>query len=350
LPVQPERLTAKEEISSFYRQLIERIQAVPGVISASVATGIPLQGAFGVPFSIVGKPVDNPSQRPGARFNMVSAEYFETFGMRITRGRAFTEQDGAGSVPVAIVNETLAKRYFAHADPLTQRLVVEQRVPGATKPGPGIEWQIVGVSADVRSAGPKNDVRPEIHVPFWQLPWPSARMAIRTAGDPMSVQQSIAAVIRSMDPDLPMANVRTMEQIVDLSFVSDRFNTALFGSFAAVALLLAAFGIYGVMSFAVAQRTHEIGLRIALGAGRSRVLWQVLREGMTTALLGTVLGSAGAYFVVRAMHGMVFGVALLAPTAFIIVAVALLGAALLACLVPAARAASVDPMVALRQE
>jgi putative ABC transport system permease protein len=270
--------------------------------------------------------------------------------MRITQGREFTEQDSAGGLPVAIVNETLAKRYFANADPLTQRLVVEQLVPGATKPGPGIEWQIVGVSADVRSAGPKNDVRPEIHVPFWQSPWPRTRMAVRTSGDPMSLQQSVAAVIRSMDPDLPMGNVRTMEQIVDLSFVSDRFNTALFGSFAAVALLLAAFGIYGVMSFAVAQRTHEIGLRIALGAGRGRVLWQVLREGMTTALLGTVLGSAGAYFVVRAMHGMVFGVALVAPTAFIVVALALLGAALLACLVPATRAASVDPMVALRQE
>ena len=350
LPVQPERLTGTEEINSFYRQLVERIQAVPGVMSAAVATGIPLRGGFGVPFSIVGQPVDDPSQRPGARFNRVSADYFETFGMRITRGRAFTEQDGEGSVPVAIVNETLAKRHFGNADPLTQRLVVERRLPGATKPEPGIEWQIVGVSADVRSAGPKDDVRPEIHVPFWQRPWPQAGMAIRTAGDPMSVQRSIAAVIHSMDPDLPMANVRTMEQIVDLSFVSDRFNTALFGSFAAVALLLAAFGIYGVMSFAVAQRTHEIGLRIALGAGRGRVLWQVLREGMTTAVLGTVLGSAGAYFVVRAMHGMVFGVALVAPTAFIIVALSLLGAALLACLVPATRAASVDPMVALRQE
>jgi putative ABC transport system permease protein len=320
------------------------------VISASVATGLPLLGGFGRPFSIAGKPLDNPAQRPGARFNMVSAGYFKTMGIEITRGRAFTDQDRLGTLPVAIVNETLAKRYFGDADPLTQRLVVEQFIPGTTKPGPAIEWQVVGVSADVRSSGAKSDLRPEIHVPFWQSPWPRARMAIHTGGDPASVQQSIAAVVRSMDPELPMANVRTMEQAVALSMVGDRFNTALFGSFAAVALLLAAFGIYGVMSFAVAQRTHEIGLRMALGAGRGRVLWQVLREGMTTALAGTVFGSVGAYLVTRAMRGMVFGVDVLAPTAFIIVALALVGAALLACLVPAARAASVDPMVALRQE
>jgi putative ABC transport system permease protein len=153
-----------------------------------------------------------------------------------------------------------------------------------------------------------------------------------------------------VDPDLPMADVKTMDQLVHESLAGDRFSTALFGSFAAVALLLAAVGIYGVMSFVVSQRTHEIGLRMALGAGRARVLWQILQEGLGTALVGIVLGSFGAYWVGRAMQGMVFGVGTIDPVAFSIVALTLLTSSLVACLVPARRAASVDPMTALRQE
>jgi putative ABC transport system permease protein len=166
----------------------------------------------------------------------------------------------------------------------------------------------------------------------------------------MTVHQSIAAVVQSMDPDLPMADVRTMEQILSDSMAADRFNTALFGSFAAIALLLAAVGIYGVMAFAVAQRTHEIGVRMALGAGRRRVVAQVLREGMTTTLIGVVLGSVGAYYVARSMQSIVQGVGAVDPTAYVAVTLTLLGAALVACFVPAARAASVDPMIALRRE
>jgi putative ABC transport system permease protein len=173
---------------------------------------------------------------------------------------------------------------------------------------------------------------------------------VRTAADPLALHQPIAAVVRSIDPDLPMADVKTMDQVIADSTSRARFTTILFGAFAFVALVLAALGIYGVMAFAVAQRTHEIGLRIALGAGRSRVVRQVLRDGMTTALLGTLIGSAGAYFVARGMRGMVPGVGPGDPTAFIVVAATLIGAALVACLVPASRAASVDPMTALRQE
>jgi putative ABC transport system permease protein len=153
-----------------------------------------------------------------------------------------------------------------------------------------------------------------------------------------------------MDADLPMANVKTMEQVVEESMAGDRFTTILFGSFAVVALLLAALGIYGVMSFVVAQQTHEIGLRMALGAGRGRVLWDVLRDGMSTALVGAVVGCAGAYAVGRAMRGLVYGVGVVDPTAFTIVTATLLAAAFLACLLPARRAAGVDPMVALREE
>jgi putative ABC transport system permease protein len=351
LPVPNEKLTGPEQVSTFYEQLLARVQAVPGVLSASVSTGMPVSGTgFGMPFTIVGKPVKDPGQRPGAGFNMVTPDYFKTFGIRITRGRAFTEQDRAGSVPVAIVNDVFVSRYFKGVDPLTQRLLVEQLIPGVTKLGPAIEWQIVGVYAKVRNAGPKDDGFPEIDVPFWQSPWPGTVMAVRSAGAASGMQQGIAAAIRASDADLPMADVKTMEQLVHESMAGDRFMTVLFASFAAVALALAAFGIFGVMSFVVAQRTHDIGLRMALGAGRRRVLTEVLREGMGTALVGVVVGTAGAYGVGRAMQGMVYGVGNFDLTAFFLVVIALLGSALAACLIPARRAASVDPMVALREE
>ncbi len=351
LPVPNGRLTGGPQIYAFYRQLIERLQAVPGVTSVSASTGMPVLGTgFGMPFEIAGTPVADPSKRPGAGFSMVTPGYFKTFGIEIKRGREFTEQDRAGGLHVAIVNQTFVTKYFPHIDPLTQRLVIEELIPGVTKLGPKIEWQIVGVYGDVRNAGPKDDGFPEINVPFWQSPWPNAGVAVRTSGDPTSVQQSLAAVVRSMDADVPMADVKTMEQIVEETKAGDRFNTVLFAAFAGVALVLAALGIYGVMAFVVAQRTHEIGLRIALGAGRTQVIGQVLREGMVTALVGTVIGTGGAYAVGRAMQGMWYGVGAFDPLAFSLVALTLLASALVACLVPARRAASVDPMVALREQ
>jgi putative ABC transport system permease protein len=351
LPVPDGKLKGNDQVNTFYAQLIERVQSVPGVTAVSVSTGMPVQGTgFGMPFDIAGKPSADPGKRPGAGFNMVSPDYYKTFGIPITRGRAFNEQDRTPGVPVAIVNDTFVKKYLNGADPLQTRIVVEQLIPGVTKLGPPIEWQIVGVYSDVRNAGPKDDQFPEIDVPFYQSPWPGVGVAVRTAGPPTGVQQSVAAVIRSMDPDLPMAGVKTMEQLIEESKSNDRFTTALFASFAAVALVLAAFGIYGVMAFAVAQRTHEIGLRMALGAGRGQVLGGILREGLVTAAIGVVLGSGGAYLVGRAMQGMLYDIGAFDPLAFSVVAATLLGCAIVACLVPARRAASVDPMVALRDE
>ena len=351
LPVPGGRLTGPEQVTAFYAQLIERIQAVPGVAAVTVSTGRPVDGtSFGMPFEIVGKPAADPGKRPGAGFNQVSSDYYRTFGIPIAHGRAFTTSDRAASVPVAIVNDTFVRRYFPNVDPLTQRITVEQLIPGVTRLGPPIEWQIVGVYNDVKNGGPKDGGFPEIDVPFDQSPWPQSGVSVRASGDPAMLQQSIAAVVRTIDPDLPMAGVKTMNQLVDESLANDRFNTALFGSFAGVALLLAALGIYGVMSFVVAQRTHEIGLRMALGAGRGTVLLQVLKEGMLSALAGVAIGSAGAYLVGRAMQGMFYGVGAFDVTAFSAVAATLLAAAALACLVPARRAASLDPMVALRQD
>jgi putative ABC transport system permease protein len=351
LPVPDTKLKDAEQVTTFYEQLLARVHALPGVVSASVSTGMPVNGTgFGMPFMIVGKPVKDPGQRPGAGFNMVTPGYFRTFGIRMTRGRPFTEQDRAGSVPVAIVNDVFVSRYLKGVDPLTQRLVIEQLIPGVTKLGPPIEWQIVGVYEKVRNAGPKDDGFPEIDVPFWQSPWPGASLAVRSAGDPTSIQQAVGATIRASDPDLPMADVKTMEQLVHESMAGDRFTTVLFASFAVVALALAAVGIFGVMSFVVAQRTHDIGLRMALGARRGRVMAEVLREGMGTALVGVTVGTAGAYAVGRAMQGFVYGVGTFDLPAFSLVVATLLGSALVACVVPARRAASVDPMVALRQE
>jgi putative ABC transport system permease protein len=213
-----------------------------------------------------------------------------------------------------------------------------------------VEWQIVGVFRDVRNRGPQDEIRPEIDVPFWQSPWPSAVVTVRTAGDLDSVRNSLAAIVQSMDPDLPMAGVRTMDQIVSERLAGDRFNAALFGSFAGIALLLAAVGIYGVMSFVVAQRTHELGLRMALGASKAQVLELVMKDGMSTALVGTAIGFVGAYFVGQAMQGMFTGVAALDFVRFGAVAATLLASALLACYVPARRATRVDPLSALREE
>jgi putative ABC transport system permease protein len=316
----------------------------------SASNGIPVSGtSFGMPFTIAGTPVDDPSKRPGAGFNMVSPEYFNTFGIRILRGRAFTERDRQGSQPVAIVNETFVQRYFQGVDPLTQRIHVEQLIPGVTRLGPPIEWQIVGVYRDVRNAGPRDRGFPEIDVPLAQSPWPAVTVAVRTAGEADGLQRTIAEAIRSIDPDLPMAGVRTMEQLVAENISADRFRTTLFSSFGLVGLLLAALGIYGVMSFLVAQRTHEIGVRMALGAARRQVIGQVLAEGMLTAAAGVGLGFGGAYLVGRAMRGMWFGVGAIDPIGFGAVAIVLLAAALVACVVPARRAASVDPLTALRQ-
>jgi len=350
LPVPQERLKDSQQVNTFYGQLLARIGAIPGVTHVAAGTGMPVAGTgFGMPFTIVGKPVSDPGQRPGAGFNMVTPDYYRTFGIPIQRGRAFTEQDIDGAPRVAIVNDAFVRQYFKKEDPLKQRLIVEQLIPGVTKLGPAVEWQIVGVYPAVRNGGPRGDF-PEIDVPFAQSPWPGTVMAVRTTSDPEGARKALASAVQSLDPNLPIANVRTMDQMVHESLAGDRFQALLFGGFAVVALVLAALGIYGVMSFAVAQRTHEIGLRMALGAGREQVVRQILREGMVTALIGLSLGTVGAYLVGRAMQGMWFGVGIVDPAAFSVVAGLLLSSAILACLVPARRAASIDPMVALRQE
>jgi len=351
LPLRQGQLKTPDEMDSYFRQFLEKIEALPGVTSATVATGMPVYGpGFRLPFSIAGQATGESSSRPSVGFSMVTPGYFETLGIRIDRGRAFTEQDAAGGAHVVIVSERFVKQYLAGADPLTQIVVAGPPVPGARQPGPPVEWQIVGVNHDVRNRGIRDEGLPEMYVPFWQSPWPWAGIGVRTASDPASVNRSIAGVVRNMDPDLPMAEVMTMDQVVDETVGGERFEALLFGTFSGVALLLAALGIYGVMTFEVEQRTHEIGLRMALGAGRAQVLALILKDGMIQALAGLALGFGGAFFVGRAMQSRLYGVGAIDPLALGAVAALLLAAALLACYVPAQRATKVDPMVALREE
>ncbi len=350
LPVPEERLKGADQIRNFYSQMLANIEAVPGVSNATVTTGMPVQGTgFGMPFYIEGKPFGNPADRPGAGFQMVTPGYFDTFGVRVLRGRHFNDRDTAGSPRVAMVDEQFVKKHLKNVDPLRQRIMVEELVPGVTKLGPAVAWQIVGIFHSVQYGDRPND-SPIMYVPFAQSPWPQAQIAVRTSGDPQAITKSIAAAVHIMAPSLPLAGTETMDHIVAESRAGDRFETFLYGSFAAVALLLAALGIYGVIAFLVEQRTHEIGLRMALGAGRVAVLKLVVSEGMVLALAGLVLGLLGAWLVGRAMQSMLYGVTSSDYTVFAAVGAVLLASALLASYVPAHRAATVDPMLALRQD
>lgn len=351
LPIPDSRPKDPEKIIAYYRQLLSRINSVPGVTSTTAMTGLPLFGAgFGMPFTIVGQPAFNdPSLRPNTGFGMITPDFFRTFGIRLVRGRAFTDQDNANSIKVAVVNEEFVKEYLKGKDPLQTRISVEQLIPGVTKLGPPIEWQIVGVYHSVRSNGLRQD-RPETQIPFWQIPWPNAGIGVRTANDPDSMVKSIAAAVHSVDPEIALGEPRSMEEVRDLVLSNDRFTLTLFVAFAVVALMLAALGVYGVMSFSVAQRSHEIALRMALGADRNGVVALIVWEGVALASIGLGLGLVGGYFVGRTMQSTLFGVGKIDLSVFVSVALLLLFAAVIACLIPARRAASVHPMQALRAE
>jgi putative ABC transport system permease protein len=348
LPVPANRLTDADQVRSYYQQMLEKVQAIPGVRTAAVMTGVPARGpGFGRRFSIVGQP-ENPSERTAAAFQMVTPGYVEALGIRVVKGRDIDEHDTPNSPRVAMVNERLAQRYFPNVDPLTQHLSMEDVLPGG-KPGKRVELQIVGVFHNVRNAGSREEYS-EIVVPFWQSPWPQTSMVVRTDGDPKSVTKSIAAAVGSVDPDLPLAGVKTVDEIVGESLAIDRFSVVLFSSFGVLGLLLAAIGIYGVMAFTVAQRTQEFGVRMALGAQRTRVVSLVLKEGTTLALIGAAIGLGGAYLVGRAMQSTLYGVGAMDARAFGAVAFVLVAAALAACLLPAWRASRVEPIVALRHD
>jgi len=349
LTVPEHRLKSPDQIRSYYRQMLEKIQAVAGIRNVAVMTGTPAGGTgMGTRFVIAGRPPANPAERPGASFQTVTSGYVDTLGIRMVKGRSFDEHDTETSMRVAIVNEFFVSRFLSDVDPIGQRIMMNEVRPGAP-PGNLVEWQIVGVFHNVRGAGFRDD-SPEIDVPFWQNPLPRASVVLRTDGDPKSVINSVAGAVNSVDPDMPLAGVKTVDEIVGESLAIDRFSVVLFASFGALGLLLAAVGIYGVTAFGVAQRTHEFGVRIALGAQRSRLIRLVMKEATALAVVGGLIGFAGAYLVGRAMQTTLYGVPALDARAFGAVFVLLLVSAWIACLIPAWRASRIEPLDALRHE
>jgi predicted permease len=336
-------------ISNFYQQVIERVQALPGVEAASVATVAPIVTA-GRRSAIVLE--DKPDPPPGipqlANNRVVSPDYFRTLGVPLRTGRLLSAQDNLQAPAVTVINEAMARRYWGDEDPVGKRFKFgsrEAKTPWLT---------VVGVVGDVRQAGLNSDSLPELYTPFTQEHQRFVRprvLFIRTTGDdPLNLVAAVKSQIWAVDKDQPINDVRTMEEIVARSLAPRRFNLLLLGAFAVLALTLASLGIYGVISYAVSQRTREIGVRLALGAQPRDVLTLVLSRGMRPALIGVAIGLMGALALTRVMESLLFGVSATDPLTFALIALLLTLVALLACYLPARRATKVDPMIALRYE
>jgi putative ABC transport system permease protein len=340
-----EKAPTQTTTNAYYARVLDTVRSLPGVTAACAVSYLPLDSFYAVfPFSIAGQPAyADPSLRPIADVSMVTPDYFKTFGIGIVQGRGFTDADRDSSLKVAMVNQTFASRFLKSANPIGQRVVLEQVVPGQTKSGPPVEWRIVGVFHDVKSRGSRENI-PEIDVPFWQEAFSISGIAVRTAIDPASMLKSVQAAVTRVDPEAAFWRPRTMDQIHGESLANDRFTTILFAGFAAVALLLAAIGIYGVMAFSVQQRAREIALRTALGATRQQALGLLMKEGAMLACTGLVLGLTAAYFVGRAMQSILYGVRALDAGAIAAVSLLLLLCALGASYLPARKAVSMDPM------
>jgi putative ABC transport system permease protein len=345
------RYPTGERVRMFYRQMLEKVEALPGVRAAGLSGSLPLQGwSFGMPFEIEGHPPMVPAERPAAHFQMVSHGYFRTLGISLLKGREFSERDSETSPRVALVNETFVRRFLPKEEALGKRVRVETLISGQQQLGPPVAWEIVGVIRDVKVSTLRSDGEPEIYVPCMQSTWPGCVLSVRTATEPMSMAQAVRAAVQSVDKDQPVTAVRTMEQIVSESVSGPRIRAYLIGAFAGIALVLAGMGIYGVISYAVAQRTHELGIRMALGARRGDLLRMVVGQGMLLTLIGLAIGLAGAFALTRLLSGLLFGVTATDPATFAGVSAVLAAVALAACYIPARRAARVDPMVALRYE
>jgi putative ABC transport system permease protein len=352
VPVTGSQFGAAERKGPFYEQLAENVAALPGVESAALVNHLPLEGdIWGLSFTIEGRPVPPPAEVPGAAYRVAAPRYFQTIGATLTHGRDFEPADSRDKPRVAIINETMARQHFAGEDPVGKRI----RLGRADAAGPWIT--IVGVVRDVQQWH-WADVNSEVYLPFAQdetfyanpgAPF-SMTLVARTQGDPAAMAKALQQQVWALDPNIPVSNMVTMQQAVSNALWQPRFSMFLLGVFAAVALLLAAVGVYGVMSYAVTQRTSEIGIRVALGARRSDVLALVVRQGLVLAAAGIVLGLAGAYGLSRVMQSLLYEVSSTDAATFAAASAVLLGVALAACFLPALRASRIDPMVALRYE
>ncbi len=332
---------------AFYHQLEERLKALPDVTAVGLATRLPLLAALNNAtsfLSIEDRPVPT-GQRPEIDFRRASTDYFKALGIPLLSGRLVTEEDVTNNTGAVLINEALAKRFWPGEDPLGKRIST------ATNTGQQTQWQtIVGVVGNVRHLGLDIEPRPEVYYHTNTSPPTGPVFVIRTTSDPKNLIAAARAKVRELDRNLPIGNVNTMEELVAQSVAPRRFGMILLGIFAALALLLAGIGLYGVMSYAVTQRTQEIGIRLALGAQRRDVLKLVIGQGMALTAAGIGLGLAAAFALTRLMAGLLFGVKATDPLTFAFIALLLTGVALLACYLPARRAMKVDPMVALRYE
>jgi predicted permease len=335
---------------AFYDAVLARVKALPGVAAAGYTTAVPLTGMTSNGLSLEGRQAE-PNTSWNAVHRQISPDYFQAMGLALRQGRAFNERDNERAMPVAVVNETMARQFWPGEDPLGKRFKV-----GPTE-GPTPWLTVVGVVADVRQMGVDVPVKAEMYVPYWQAGQPTPYtlfvprdLVIRATVEPASLAPAVRQAIREVDPNQPIANLRTMDEVLGRVTAQRRLWMILLTAFAALGLLLAALGIYGVLSYFVVQHTPEIGVRMALGAQPADVLKLVIGRGMKLALAGIGVGLAGAFLLTRAMSSMLFGVSAIDPLTFAGVAALLASVAFLACYLPARRATKVDPMVALRYE
>ena len=339
------------------REAAQRVGSIPGVESVAATCSLPLQGALGLPFNIEGRPTTGANQNTGgAEWVNLSPQLFKTFHIPVLRGRAFTDLDDGAAPGVVIINETFAKQYWPKGDPLGERITIGKNMgPDFAEP----PRQVIGIVGDVRDQGLNAEPGPIMYTPTAQVPDPVTKLnngfmsmfwTVRTKAAPSSLIGAIQKEIRRASGELPVAHTETMDQFVAATTSSTNFDMTLLSIFAGVDLLLAAIGIYGLMSYSVQQRTQEIGIRMALGAGARAVCGMVVRQGMTLALVGVSLGVAAALGLSRFIASMLYGVTPRDPAVFVVVAVVLSAVALLATYVPARRATRVDPVVALRYE
>ena len=333
----------KSKRLDFYQQLLSRVGALPGVVKVGGVDIVPFSSGYnGFTFQIVGQTPFPKGQEPYSELRIATPGYFDAIGTSLRSGRLFNDHDDANSTPVILVNETLARRFMPRQQPIGQRIDLggdEKEIR-----------EVVGVVADVKNDDFDEQPDPAVYVPHAQQPSRTMSLVIRATQDPTRLASAVRSEVQALDPSLPVSNIKTVSQMIDERISAKRLMTYILAVFGLTALLLASVGIYGVMSYAVTQRTQEIGIRMALGARAIDVLKLVVRNGMSLALIGMAIGLAGAYALTRLLANLLFHVTPTDSLTFAAVSLSLILVALLACYIPARRATKVDPLVALRYE
>jgi len=350
------RYAAANRQTQFYDALIERVGALPSVESVGGVEQLPLTGPQqSSDFRVMGAPPPREGEEPDAAYVSVTPGYFSAMSLVLRQGRVLNATDDAKSPRVVVINETMARRFWPNDNPIGKRLALSIESLRFDRPNapPTLDFEggareIVGVVADVRAAAIADPAIPAMYVPFAQRPVTDLTLAVRTSGDPLRLIAPIRAAVRALDPDQPLSSTAAMTDIVAASVQQPRDRTTLIGVFAVVALLLAAIGVYGVMAYGVNERTREIGVRVALGAGSADVTRMIIRGALGMTSVGVVLGLVGGFVTSRVLGSLLFGVTPTDVPTFIVAAVVILGVAAVASWLPARRAARVDPVVALR--